>query len=99
MKIVDTCYIIPLHFQDHPTISPSSPKNEPKETDHQALSTLPLDEDIDGIYQDYSNRATNSPVVGGDITYGTSTRGGKMIYMNFYGYIKLHMNETIDFLG
>lgn len=41
--------------------------------------------------------SNSSPVVSGDITIGTSTRGGKMVFMNNYGYI--HMNETKDMIG
>lgn len=43
------------------------------------------------------NATTSTPVVQGDITLGTSTRGGKMIFMNLYGYI--HMNETKETIG
>ncbi|CAF1646069.1 unnamed protein product, partial [Adineta ricciae] len=38
------------------------------------VSGVSLDSDDDD--------ATSKPVVGGEITYGTSTRGGEMIYMN-----------------
>jgi hypothetical protein len=41
--------------------------------------------------------SNSSPVISGDITIGTSTRGGKMVFMNNYGYI--HMNETTDMIG
>ena len=46
---------------------------------------------------DISDEITNRPVVKGEITTGTSTRGGKMIFMNQYGY--LYMNETKTTIG
>ena len=92
--------LIPLHLQDcHTTsslsIDPSTlPITKIREREHSNLSILPSDHDIN---LNDANATVNDPVVGGDITCGTSTRGGKMIFMNGYGYI--FMNETKEFMG
>ena len=61
-----------------------------------ASSSLDNDDGND-LSQGDSDAPSNVPVVSGDITFGTSTRGGRMIFMNFYGYI--FMNETKEFIG
>ena len=55
-------------------------------------SSVLCNQDDDEVHHDDLNATTNTPVVKEDITLGTSTRGGKTIFMNLYGYI--HMNET-----
>ncbi|CAF4438274.1 unnamed protein product, partial [Rotaria socialis] len=65
--------------------------------DYSLLSTESSDKDEDGIYLGDSNAIMNKPVKNGEITSGTSTRGGKMIYMNDFGY--LFLNETKNAVG
>jgi len=88
----DLCISISSLFnEEEVTSSTTDEKKIAKETDHSELSVL-LSQDND-ILLDDSNVGMNSPVVGGDITYGTSTRGGKIIHMNSYGYIFLIENK------
>ncbi|CAF5168955.1 unnamed protein product, partial [Rotaria magnacalcarata] len=65
--------------------------------DYSLLSTESSDKDEDGIYLGDSNAIMNKPAKNGEITSGTSTRGGKMIYMNDFGY--LFLNETKNAVG
>ncbi|CAF4560152.1 unnamed protein product, partial [Rotaria magnacalcarata] len=65
--------------------------------DYSLLSSESSDKDEDDIYPGDSNAIMNKPVKNGEITSGTSTRGGKMIYMNDYGY--LFLNETKNAVG
>ena len=44
------------------------------------------------VHEENSDAIINQPMIRGDITIGTSTRGGRMIFMNNYGY--LHITET-----
>ncbi|CAF2712388.1 unnamed protein product [Rotaria sp. Silwood2] len=60
-------------------------------------SLLSSDQDEDDIYPGDSNAIMNKTVEKGEIISGTSTRGGKMIFMNDYGY--LFMNETQNTVG
>lgn len=71
---------------------PSHATTQTAEEDHVALLFASSNENEDDIYYDNSNAITTQPVERGDITFGSSTRGGKMIFMNQYGY--LYMNET-----
>ncbi|CAF1298853.1 unnamed protein product [Didymodactylos carnosus] len=90
--------------KDHQTTSSSSTLPSRKtttkieETDFPIVSIPPPDnEDDDIINQDDSNAATAEPVVAGEISFGASTTGGKMVFLNMYGYI--YMNETKDYFG
>lgn len=63
-------------------------------------STSPLvssDVNDNEATHDDLDASNNNSVISGDITTGTSTRGGKMVFMNNYGYIQ--MNETKDMIG
>ncbi|CAF1061346.1 unnamed protein product [Adineta steineri] len=67
-----------------------------KEDDPVLLSASSNGNEND-IYYDDSNDVISNPVVKGDITVGTSTRNGRMIFMNQYGY--LHMSDTKTTVG
>ncbi|CAM4942461.1 unnamed protein product [Rotaria socialis] len=98
-----------FHSDDHQsTILSSSPVAssvmksptltvEKVKIDYFLLSSESSDKDEDDIYPGDSNAIMNKPVKNGKITSGTSTRGGKMIYMNDYGH--LFLNETKNAVG
>ena len=65
--------------------------------EYSLLSSESSDKDEDDIYLGDSNTIMNKPVKKGEITSGTSTRGGKMVFMNNFGY--LFMNETRNTVG
>ena len=53
------------------------------------------DEQGDDLHHD-SNTLANVPVIEGEITTGTSNRGGKMVFMNGFGYLYMSTGkETI----
>jgi hypothetical protein len=78
------------------TKSPST-ANEGELKQHTLLSLVSSDEDNFDLHNDESSTIGNKPVVKGNITFGTSTRGGRMIFMNQYSYIR--MNETKSMIG
>ncbi|CAF1207298.1 unnamed protein product [Didymodactylos carnosus] len=89
-------------FSDQQLILPTTHENEIAEqqtvkNDYPMLSLGSSNEDDDDMYPDDSNTIMNKPVVKGDITTGTSTRGDKMIFMNSYGY--LYISETKNTVG
>jgi hypothetical protein len=74
---------------------PTANKDEQKH--HTLVSLVSSDEDNDDLHNDDFNTISNKPVTKGNITFGTSNRGGEMIFMNRYAYIR--MNETKTLIG
>ncbi|CAF1325281.1 unnamed protein product [Rotaria sordida] len=65
----------------------STATNEVIQKDHSIFSLASSDEDNDDIYYGDSNAIINKPVIKGDTAVGTSSRGGRMIFMNQYGVV------------
>ncbi|CAF4204810.1 unnamed protein product, partial [Rotaria sordida] len=59
----------------------STATNEVIQKDHSIFSLASSDEDNDDIYYGDSNAIINKPVIKGDTAVGTSSRGGRMIFM------------------
>ena len=68
-----------------------------KEADESIFLAVSSNEDNQNIYYKDSNEIINKPMIKEDIIEGMSTRGGRMIFMNNYGY--LFMTETKSTIG
>jgi hypothetical protein len=69
-----------------PTTSPS--KND---DNHSIIALGSSENDENEVFAEDSNDLMNEPVIKGEITIGTSTRGGKMICMNGFAYLYMSM--------
>ncbi|CAF2135405.1 unnamed protein product [Rotaria magnacalcarata] len=67
------------------------------EDDHSTISLETSNNDENFISLGDSNALVNVPIIKGDITTGTSTRGGKMVFMNGFGY--LYMSTAKQSIG
>ncbi|CAM4988528.1 unnamed protein product [Rotaria socialis] len=67
------------------------------EDDHSTISLETSNNDENFISLGDSNALVNVPIIEGDITTGTSTRGGKMVFMNGFGY--LYMSTAKQSIG
>ncbi|CAF3439482.1 unnamed protein product, partial [Rotaria sp. Silwood2] len=78
---------------------PHSPTASTKEIEdnHPTVSLETSSNDDNYIFLGNSNALINIPVIKGDITTGTSTRGGKMVFMNGFGY--LYMSTAKQSIG
>ena len=74
-----------------PTSVPIFPTTAPikdNDNDNNSITTLDLSNNDDNkISGGYSNDLMNQPIVKGEITTGTSTRGSKMIFMDGFSYL------------
>ncbi len=77
-----------------PDSKSSSTTTEAAKEDHLAFLFVSSNENENNTYYNDSNGVTSDPVVKGDITVGTSTRGGRMIFMNQYGYVYMKKTKT-----
>ncbi|CAF2107924.1 unnamed protein product [Rotaria magnacalcarata] len=67
------------------------------EDDHSTISLETSNNDENFISLGDSNALVNVPIIKGDITTGTSARGGKMVFMNGFGY--LYMSTAKQSIG
>ncbi|CAF1017466.1 unnamed protein product [Rotaria sordida] len=68
------------------------------ETNNHSITSLgSSNNDENEVFSDESNDLMNKPIVKGEITIGTSTRGGKMILMNRFSY--LYMSTAKETTG
>ena len=78
------------------SISPTSPASDLPIVLHMSSASS-----LDDTYNDTSpgdaNAILNAPVVEGDVTTGTSQRGGRMIFMSGFSY--LYMSEAKETIG
>lgn len=76
---------------------PISPVATTKNDDHSIISLGSSKIDESEILFDDSTDLMNKPIIKGEITTGTSTRGGKMVFMNGFAY--LYMSEAKETTG
>ncbi|CAF4189714.1 unnamed protein product [Rotaria magnacalcarata] len=70
-----------------PSGQSTTSSTEKTNNDDSLVSLGSLTNDENDVYSGDSNGFVNVPVIKGDITTGTSRRGGKMIFMNGCGYL------------
>lgn len=70
-----------------------SPTTSPrKNNDNDSITSLESSNDDENeLVAGDSNHPMNIPVVAGEVTTGTSTRGGKMVFMNGFAYLSMGM--------
>ncbi|CAF1023302.1 unnamed protein product [Rotaria magnacalcarata] len=78
---------IPITSSVSPTTS-SPTKNDDNDS---IISLESSNNDENEIFAGDSNHLMNEPVIKGEVTTSTSTRGGKMIFMNGFGYLYMSM--------
>ncbi|CAF4161369.1 unnamed protein product [Rotaria magnacalcarata] len=78
---------IPITSSVSPTTS-SPTKNDDNDS---IISLESSNNDENEIFAGDSNHLMNEPVIKGEVTTGTSTRGGKMIFMNGFAYLYMSM--------
>ncbi|CAF1168612.1 unnamed protein product [Rotaria sordida] len=79
------------------TSAPHSPVTITKLKDGHSIISLESSNNDESDIEGDSNAFMNVPIIKGSITTGTSTRGGKMVFMNGFGY--LYMSTAKKSIG
>ena len=79
--------MLPSSDQSAATLVSKSPTLSAKNSDYSIVSLDSLNNDELVVSESDADDFMNVPVVKGEITSGTSTRNGKMIFMNGFSYL------------
>lgn len=89
--------MLPSPDQTAATFVTKSPKSSTENSDHSIASLDSSNNDDIVVSEGDADALINLPVVKGEITTGTSTRKGKMIFMNGFSY--LYMSTAKETIG
>ncbi|CAF3515474.1 unnamed protein product, partial [Rotaria sp. Silwood2] len=93
----ETATLLPSPDQTAATFVTKSPKSSTENSDHFIVSLDSSNNDDMAVSEGDADTFIHEPVVKGEITTGTSTRNGKMIFMNGFSY--LYMSTAKETIG